>query len=163
MTFDNSQMALKIQMQKRFFAVISAVFLALLFFIVDFWEFFNRITGLPKPLLAVLFIFIYFSFYIYHIIAGSSFVFFSDDAGKIIIRFYKLDMFNSSKNSYEIPQSELAGYRIEKKFFNIRHNLTVFRRYQGKIVKYPPLSISALTETEKTKLLKALNKYSSPI
>jgi hypothetical protein len=99
----------------------------------------------------------FFAFYFYHIIAASSYIYYCDEDGKIVFRFYQLNGFSTSKLSYEIPKKEFTGFKVEKKYRNIRENIVVFRKYQGNIVNYPPISISALTKSEKGKLLRSLS------
>ena len=140
-------------------AIISGVLIALLHFIDEFWLFLNSITGLPKVVLTIIFLLIFLTFYIYHLIAGSSYVFFSDEDNKIIIRFYQLNLFNSSKISYEIPKKEFIGFKLDKKYWNIRETLTLIRRYQGSVAPYPPICISSLTPTQRKTLLSSLAKY----
>ncbi|PKP34960.1 MAG: hypothetical protein CVT98_10460 [Bacteroidetes bacterium HGW-Bacteroidetes-15] len=158
MKIDNTQTAIKIQMQKRLIAVVVAVLVALLYFISEFSSFLINITGLPKTVFTIFFLLFFFVFYFYHLFAASSFTFYSDEEGKIIVRFYQLNGFNTSKLSYEIPKSEFTSYRLEYKYFKLRENLILFRKFQGNIVRYPPLSISALTKDERKKLLLSLNQ-----
>jgi hypothetical protein len=160
MKIDNTQTAIKIQMQKRLLAVVVAVLTALLYFISEFSAFLTSITGLPKTVFTIFFLLIFFLFYFYHIFAASSFIFYSDEEGKLIVRFYQLNGFNTSKFSYEIPKSEFTGFRVEYQFFKIKEKLILFRKHQGAIVRYPPLSISALTPSERSKLLQSLNQHS---
>jgi hypothetical protein len=157
MIIDNDPSAVKIQMQKRLIAVIVAVFIALLYFIHDFSAFLIGITGLPKWLLTIILSSFFFAFYFYHIIAASSYIYYCDEDGKIVFRFYQLNGFSTSKLSYEIPKAEFTGFKIEKKFRNIRENLVLFRKYQGNIVNYPPISISVLTKNERGKLMRSLS------
>jgi len=159
MKFDNLGNTDKTQMQKRFVAIISAVLIALLHFIDEFWVFLNNITGLPKFLLTIIFLLIFLTFYIYHLVAGSSYIYFSDEDNKIIIRFYQLNLFNSSKISFEIPKNEFIGFKLQKKYWNIRETLTLIRVYQGKVAPYPPICISLLTPTQRNTLLSSLAKY----
>ena len=160
MKFDNSDMAIKIQMQKRLVAVIVAVFVALLYFVTGFFDFLHYVTSLPKLVFTLLFLMVFVLFYIYHLLAASSFIFVSDEESKIIIRFYQLNMLNPSKNSFEIPRSEFAGYKLERKYFKIREELNLFRKYQGSIVRYPPVSINSLSPNDKNKLIDMLNRHS---
>ncbi len=159
MKFDNSENVIKIQMQKRLLAVLTAILVALVY-TTDIGIYFHKVTGIPRYALTILFVGLYFSFYIYHIIAASSFVFYSDEEGKVIIRFYQLNLFNTSKNSYEIPKSEFMGFQIQKKGLGVREEVVVFRKFQGNIVRYPPFSINALTVKEKSNFLKSLSSYS---
>ncbi len=159
MKFDNSDTAVKIQMQKRLIAVVVAVLIALIYFVPGFYNFFNSMFGTSKLVLTIVFLLLFILFYFYHLVAASSFLYFNDDERKIIIRFYQLNMLDSSKNSYEIPKREFAGFTIKRKF-KIREDLILFRSYQGKIVKYPPVSISLLPAHLRKKLIAALDKYS---
>jgi hypothetical protein len=158
MKFDNDQTAIKIQMQKRILAVISAVLVALLFF-TDFDTFLNSMTGLPRYVFVILFLSIFLLFYLYHLFLSSAFIYFSDEDNKIVLRFYQLNFFNSSKVSYEIPKNEFTGYKLELKLNKKKEMLILFRKYQGSIVRYPPVPISSLTKEERGKILKTLNQY----
>jgi hypothetical protein len=160
MKFDNSGIAIKIQMQKRLIAIVAAIFIALTFFISGFYEFLHSITSLSKLYLTLFFSSFFIVFYVYHLVAASSYIFFSDEGGKIIVRFYQLNLFNTSKNSFEIPKKEFLGYKILKRAYNIREELVLIRKYQGKVVKYPPVSLNALPKNDKTKLIATLDKYS---
>ena len=160
MKFDNKHTEIKIQSQKQLFAVIVAVVVALIF-ITDFWDYVYKYTGISRGLFTIILCTRYLAFYLYHIFRASSYISFNDEEGKIVIRFYQLNFFNQAKISCEIPRSQFAGYRIERKsLFKLRENVTVFRKSQGNIVRYPPFSISALTADERKKLLKTLASYS---
>jgi hypothetical protein len=163
MEFDNDSTAVKIQMQKQFCAVVVVVLIALLQFIHGFSNFLTNFTGLSKSILTIILLSFFLVFYFYHLIAASSFIYYCDADGKITLRFYQLNGFNTSKLSYEIPKNEFTGFKIEKKYRNIRENLILFRKYQGNIVNYPPISISALTKSERTKLLRSLALFGPQI
>ena len=159
MKFDNEQTAVKIQMQKRIVAVFSFVLVALMVFIYGISNFLIENTGIPKYLFIIFFLSFFLVFYIYHLVRASAFLSFSDEDAKIVLRFYRLDLFNSSKISYEIPFADFTGYTLEYRFFKFRESIVLFRMYQGKIVKYPPVPISALTKPERSKLLATLKGY----
>lgn len=144
-------------MQKRIMAVISAVLVALLFF-TQFHTFLLRITGIPRWIFVLLFLSFFVGFYIYHLLKASAFVSYNDDENKIVIRFYQLNLFKSDKMSYEIPKRDFTGFRITYGLRKLREDLILFRKYQGKVVKYPPVPIGALTKAERSKLIKALDK-----
>lgn len=159
MKIDNTHTAVRIQMQKRLIAVVVAVLIALLYFISEFSSFIVDVTRIPKFVYTILLILVFFVFYFYHIFAASSYIFFNDEENKIIIRFYQLNGFNTKKFSYEIPKKEFTGFKLEHKYFKLREDLILFRKYQGNIVRYPSLSISALTKEERRRLLVSLNQY----
>ena len=158
MKFDNEQTTIKIQMQKRIMAVISAVLVALLFF-TGFDSFLVGLTGIPRWVFTILFMSFFVVFYTYHLLAASAFISYNDEENKIVLRFYQLNLFKSDKISYEIPKRDFTGFKINYKVKKFREELVLFRRYQGNIVKYPPIPISALTKSERSKLIKSLDKF----
>lgn len=155
MKFDNSYAVIRVQMQKRLLAIVVAVIVALLY-TTNIWNYVEKWTDIPRYVGTIVFVAIFFTFYIYHVIAASSFIFYNDEEGKIIVRFYQLNMFNTSKNSFEIPKSEFEGFSLKASHWGLRKNLFLYRKYQGKTVKYPPVSLSNLSEPEIKKLLGAL-------
>jgi len=158
MKFDNEQTVIKIQMQKRILAVLSAVLIALLFF-TTFFKTLNTLTGLPRYFFVILFISFFLLFYLYHLVAASAFISFSDEESKIVLRYYQLNLFSSGKMSYEIPKRDFTGYKVEHKYWKMRGNLVLSRVYQGSVVRYPPVPITALTKSERSKLISSLNQH----
>ena len=156
MTFDTSSTEVRIQMQKRLFAVLAGVPIAL-FYATDFGEYLLNHTGISRQVYALSLLGLYLFFYLYHIIVKSSFLYYCDDHSKIVIRFYQLNPFNPRKNSYEIPKSEFVKFSIKKSFFNLREEVFVYRKMRGNVAQYPPFSISSLSNNEKQKLLKSLS------
>ncbi|HCY01111.1 MAG TPA: hypothetical protein DG754_13310 [Bacteroidales bacterium] len=158
MKFDNDYAVVRAQMQKRLLAVVMVVFIALLY-TTTLWRYVENWIGIPKTAATVFFASVFLVYYIYHLVAASSFILYNDEEGKIILRSYQLNMFNTSKNSYEIPKSEFKGYSISSRFMGIRKDLTLFRKHQGKTVKYPPVSISLLSPIELNKLKNGLGAH----
>jgi len=145
-------------MQKRIMAVLSAVLVALLFF-TGFDRFLVGLTGIPRWAFIILFMSFFVVFYTYHLLTASAFISYNDEENKIVLRFYQLNLFKSDKISYEIPKRDFAGFKTSYKFKKLREEMVLFRKYQGKMVKYPPIPISALTKSERSKLIKSLNKF----
>jgi len=158
MKFDNSYAVIRVQMQKRLLAIVVAVFVALLY-TTNIWSYVEKWTDIPRYVGTIIFVATFFTFYIYHVIAASSFILYNDEEAKIIVRFYQLNMFNTSKNSFEIPKSEFEGYALSNSHLGIRKNLFLYRKYQGKTVKYPPVSLSNLPEAELKKLKQSLASH----
>jgi hypothetical protein len=158
MKFDNEQTTIKIQMQKRIMAVLSAVLVALLYF-TGFDRFLVELTGIPRWGFVIIFLSFFVIFYIYHLLVASAFISYNDEESKIVIRFYQLNLFKSDKMSYEIPKRDFTGFKINYKLNKFREELVIFRKYQGKVVKYPPVPISSLTKSERSKLIKSLDKF----
>lgn len=159
MTFENSNTVIRIQMQKRIFALLVGVPIALLY-ATELGEYIDNLTGISRQILSLTLVAFYLGFYFYHIFVKSSYLYYSDDQAKVIIRFYKLNPFDSKKNSYEIPKTQFEGYKTKKSFFNLCEEVNVYRNMSGNVAQYPPFSISSLNIAEKQKLFKALSNYS---
>jgi hypothetical protein len=159
MTIDNSPAVIRIQMQKRLFALLVGVPVAL-FYATELGDFIYESTGVSRQVLSFFMLGLYLLFYFYHLFARSSYIYFTDEQSKIIIRFYLLNPFDSKKNSYEIPKTQFEGFKTKRSFFNLREEVFVLRNMSGTVAQYPPFSISALTSNEKQKLFKSLTFHS---
>ncbi|MBN1118650.1 MAG: hypothetical protein JXA77_15675 [Bacteroidales bacterium] len=78
----------------------------------------------------------------------------------IILRYFSLGFFNRKKNSIEIPVKEFSNYEIENGLFG-KKKVVLYRSYKDKEAKYPPVSLSLLSQKEITTLKKILNNYIS--
>lgn len=159
MKFDNEGTTIKIHVLKTIMAIISGVLIALMVFIPGFYNFLIDNTGIPKYLFIILFSLVFIIFYLYHLVSASAFLSFDDEEDKIVIRFYRFDIFNPSKVAYEISFADFVGYKVEQRYLKLCEDLILFRMYQGDIVKYPPIPISALTRSERKKMLTALDSH----
>ncbi len=158
MKFDNNGSVIRIQMQKRLLAVAVATFIAILY-TTGLWRFVEQWTGIPRFVGTLFFLTLFLAFYFYHLLAASSFFYYDDHEGKIVVRNYQLNMFNSAKSSFEIPKSEFKGYAFKQSILGLRKDLILYRRHQGRMVTYPPVSVSLLTAQEMEKLKKALASH----
>lgn len=159
MTFENSTSVIRIQMQKRIFALFVGVPVAL-FYATDLGNYLYNLTGIPRQILSFSLLGLYLLFYFYHILSKSAYVYYSDEQGKVIIRFYLLNPFDSKKNSYEIPKSQFAKFEVKKSLLNLREEILIYRKMGASIAQYPPFSISTLNKNERHKLLKSLHSLS---
>lgn len=162
MKFDNQGSTIRVQMQKRLIAVGVVTVIAILY-TTRLWSYVEGWIGLPRIAGTILFASVFLVYYFYHLLAASSFLSYSDSGGKIIVRHYQLNMFNTAKSSYEIPRAEFVGYAFEERFLGLRKDLILYRRHKGKSVAYPPISVSLLTPQEMGKLKKSLEAYGSMV
>jgi len=83
------------------------------------------------------------------------------DRKNITVRFYNSHPFLRNYKQYQIPLKTFAGYKIQKSFSDFKQEIVLKINTKKGIVEYPAISISALTEKERTllyNLLKKLNK-----
>ena len=72
------------------------------------------------------------------------------------------DIVGGKKNSVEIDKKSFSGYKIETRFFGLIQSITLFQKFKEGVAKYPPVYISALSREEKAKVVRSLNRYSTP-
>lgn len=87
------------------------------------------------------------------------FVSYNDHGDMIVMRYYPLSLFNSKKNSIEIPKQQFVKYELKPFFFGRYQKIILFQHFRNKVVGYPPISFSALDEEDKSRILASLQKY----
>ena len=87
------------------------------------------------------------------------FVSYNDHGDTIVMRYYPLSLFNSKKNSIEIPKQQFVKYELKPFFFGRYQKIILFQHFRNKVVGYPPISLSAVDEEDKSRILASLQKY----
>lgn len=157
MKFDNENTVVRIQALKTIYAIIVLSFIGLLY-VTNLRLFIETHLGLSDVWVIMILLAAYFSFYFYHLIVNTSYLFFSDDGLKIIIRFYPLRPINPKKYAYEIPKNQFLKFSYNKTRF--REEVVVYQRIGSKVSKYPPFSLKGLSKEQKAKLFVSLQSYS---
>ncbi|MBN1133009.1 MAG: hypothetical protein JXR52_12810 [Bacteroidales bacterium] len=156
MKYDNKQNAYRIWLRRLAMAII----FTLLVIIILFTSWFdNSEAGITKYHVIIAIALIYIIISLVNYLRLPYFLSFSDADEMIILRYYSLSIFNSQKNSIEIPKMQFVKFETEKFFFGIEEKLIVYRFYRNKIAKYPPISLSAVNKSDRVKIKNALQKY----
>lgn len=156
MILENQKTAIKIRLR----AFVSTIVFTTIIIIIYTTRILNSpVFGLTKHQFAILFALIFIFLLTYYYSLNLNYIYYSDNGHSIIFRYYSLRIFSSRKNSIEIPKKDFIKYDFEKKNFNLKENLILYRRIKTGVAKYPPISISSLTKKEKIKLEKALSRY----
>ena len=87
-----------------------------------------------------------------------SYIYFSDNGEKIILRFYRVSALNRKKHSVEIPKNQFIKYEI-RRFFPGRESIILYRSMPEGIARYPEISLSIVSRTDREKIKRALNQY----
>lgn len=137
--------------RKRMYIYTIALAMVIPFILLsDLFE--KPIFGISKYVIAVSLICIYSGYYLIRYLLDLNFIHFNIESGKIIFRYYSLRPINRQHRSIEIPITSFGGFRIQKRFFGLKNELILYQKLQGKLAKYPPISITALNK-EQTQLL----------
>lgn len=157
MTFDNSKSIIKVRIRLFAVTVILITYL-ILAYAAEMIKF--PLLGLDDTVWTVFLSGLWLILILIPLFLNYQYVFFSDDTEKIIIRYFNAGIIGGRKNSVEIDKRSLAGYKSETKYFGLVTSIIFFQKFSEGVAKYPPVYISALSQTEKAKLFKALSAYS---
>jgi hypothetical protein len=118
----------------------------------------DLIKGISNSLLAIFFAIAYIINAFYNSFRNYNYIYFNDESDKIILRYFSPNIFTSKKNSIEIPKKEFAGFTLDSFFMRYREKIILLRNTNKGLVKYPPVSITALNEEERYSLLFTLKQ-----
>lgn len=90
------------------------------------------------------------------------FVYYSDQGEMIILRFYPMSLFTSRKHSIEIPKQQFVKYELKPFLFGRHHKIILYQHFRNRVVPYPPVSLSAVDEADRNRILASLQKYVRP-
>lgn len=146
MRISNKQTAVK---YKRIFFLVSILIsmLTLALFLLDY-----TIFGLAG-------VGIFSLWYLYFHVADYQFIEFTDENGKILLRYYKIISFGSkSYHSIEFPQEIIQNAHFEDSVFGKLSDVTFLVRTKRGIAEYPSVSLSALSLDDRKKMRDCLYK-----
>lgn len=87
------------------------------------------------------------------------FVSYNDQGDRIIVRYYPLSLFNSRKNSIEIPKSQFVKFELQPFLLRTQHKLILVQNFRGKDASYPPISLSAVNKEDREAMIRSLEKH----
>lgn len=118
----------------------------------------NIIKGISNNLLAIFIATAYIIHAVYHTFRNYNYVYFNNESDKLILRYFSPNIFTSKKNSIEIPKREFAGYKLNSFFMRYREKIVLLRTTKKGLASYPPVSLTALSNSERNALLRALDE-----
>jgi len=156
MKLDNQKNTYRIWLRRLIMAIIFTMAIVILIFIPwlaspDFWLTEYHVI-----------IFIAVLYVVINIIESRKipyFISYNDHGEMIVFRYYPLSLFNSKKNSIEIPKQQFVKYELKPFFFGRYHKIILYQHFRNKVVGYPPISLSALEEEDLSRMLASLQKY----
>ena len=156
MNFDNKNTTIRVYLWKMFLAIFFAVLIV--FFLASEW--FNKpFLGLERSGLIIIAAALYLVIIIFIYFLDLNYICFNDDGERIILRYYPIRPVGRKKRSIEIPKIAFAKYEIRRSFFYLNRSLILYQRIKKNVARYPPISITSLTKTEREMLEKQLGKY----
>ena len=103
---------------------------------------------------------VFFSIIGFSLTLNFNFIIFKETDEKIILRYYPLHPFHEKFKSIEIPRNSLSHFAIKNKVFGLRPELTLYQQTPKGLAKYPSVSLSALSKSDRENILVSLNQNS---
>jgi len=139
--------------------VVSLIVILSIILISDFFD--NPIFGRSREFYSITISALYVLINAYRFFLDLNFINYSDQEGKITLRYFSLRPFMQKHKSIEISKNSFIKYEIISKAAGLKKYLILYQRVQNKIAKYPPISITALTNDELNSILASLNRIST--
>ncbi|HZM13002.1 MAG TPA: hypothetical protein VFB86_02375 [Bacteroidales bacterium] len=158
MTIDNGQKIVAI----RLIGFIATVIYVLYVFMAYFPKIFQNIMSENNVhIMTAAITVIYLLLILYPVIMKFRYIYFSADERGITLRWYKTGLIPGDSKSVEIPALQFAGYEITTGMMGMHHYLTLYQRVQGQKAAYSPVSITALSASQRAKIEEVLKTYKS--
>lgn len=158
MTIDNGQKIVAI----RLIGFIATVIYVLYVFMAYFPKIFQNIMSENNVhIMTAAITVIYLLLIFYPVIMKFRYIYFSADERGITLRWYKTGLIPGDSKSVEIPALQFAGYEITTGMMGMYHYLTLYQRVQGQKAAYSPVSITALSASQRAKIEEVLKTYKS--
>lgn len=145
MQVSNKQKARKL---KRIFFLVSVIIAlaALVFFLIDLTIYALAMVG------------VFSMWYLYFHVADYQFIEYTDENGKVILRYFKAVKFGKGVySSIEFPQQILQNAHFENSIFGKLSDVTFLVRTKRGIAEYPSVSLSAVSMEDRKKIQISLN------
>lgn len=88
-----------------------------------------------------------------------NYIYFSDEEGKIIFRYFSMSIFSRKKNSIEMPVDRFGGYEIVETLGGLKKQIIFYQNLKKEKARYRPVSITGLNKMELNLLKTTLDKY----
>jgi hypothetical protein len=156
MKIDNQRNIYRIWLRKMVFTIVFTASIVAVMFLNIFDQPESPITKYHL-VIAIAVIFIVIS--VIGVLKTPYYFFFHDSGEMLIFRYYPVGIFNSKKNSVQIPKKQFVKFETTKFFFGMEEKLVLYQHYRNKVAKYPPISLSAVNKADREKLKNTLQRY----
>ena len=157
MKIDNKKHIYRIWIRKLIFTIF---FIASIIAVMFLNIFDNPETGITKYHIVITISVIFIIISAIAVMRNPYYFYFDDISEVLMFKYYPVGLFNSQKNSLQIPKKHFIKFETQTFFFGLEEKIILFQLYRNKVAKYPPISLSALTKSEREKLKNTLHRYS---
>ena len=137
MKIDNQKSIYRIWLRKMVFTIVFTASIVIVMFLKIFDKPESPITKYHL-IIAISAVFIVIS--IINMLRNPYYFYFDDRNDVLVFRYYPVGLFNSRKNSVEIPKQHFVKFETSKFFLGMEEKLVLYQNYRNKVAKYPPIS-----------------------
>jgi len=156
MQLDNQKTILNFNIRR---IVVLLIFVGIVIFILLTNYLNGVILNLSKKELALFVVGIYLVYAFYNYYLNINYIVFTTSNKKITLRYSSVRPSDSKRNAIEIPLKNFKSYKIQKEFFGLKKNLILYVITKTGVAKYPPVSISSLSDEEIKRIAFELDKH----
>lgn len=156
MQFDNRKQVLWLN-KRRYITLLIYIVLMGLVILSGFFD--KAVLGLNKAVYVICVSVVYILYIVFSYLKSYNFFSYSDDSDILVFKFVSLRPFDNAKKTIQIKKKDFGGYKIEKSILNFNCNLILSIKTKKGLAKYPPISISSLSEKQIKLLQGSLNQY----
>ena len=143
--------------QRRYISVVAFITILVALLATELVS--NTFLGLNKYYWAVIVAAAYLVQNYYEYLKDYNYIYYNDeDENKILFRYISLRPLKNKRYSIEINKNQFQGYKVERPSALKQVIILYIKTPQG-VAKYPPISISALSEDEFNNLKHSLNRF----
>ncbi len=154
MIIENDKKTVQFKAQRILYAIFIGILVILLYYIFPYE---GAVYGVSRWLIIGIPLVAYVLFLFYHYSINATYLYFANEKGVFVFRFFSVRGLGEKRKSFEIPTDQLVGLTVAKTFFSKRIELTLFKRVGQGNAKYPPVSLSLLSKDQRDQLLHVLN------
>jgi len=158
MKLDNQKNIYRIWLNRLVMAIVFTLVIVVLIFVPWFDSEVFPFTAYHVMIFIAL---IYVVINVFNTLKVPYFIFYSDQGEMIILRYYPLSLFNSRKNSIEIPKKQFVKYELKSFFFGRYQKIILYQHFRNRVVPYHPISLSAVDEEDRKRIIASLQKYTA--
>ncbi len=157
MKIDNQRNIYRIWLRKLVFTIVFTIAILAIVFLNIFEQ-----PGAPitKYHLVIAISLVFIAISIIGYLRNPYYFYFDDINDVLVFRYYPVGLFNSRKNSIQIPKQHFMKFETEKFFLGMEEKLILHQLYRKKVAKYKPISLSAVDKADREKLKAVLARYS---
>ncbi|MFW6370337.1 MAG: hypothetical protein ACOC10_03935 [Bacteroidota bacterium] len=154
MELDIRTTAIKIRL-RALFITIGVSTLVIIVLLTDLFR--EPVLGMERGVIVLIIILAYLAISVYFYMLNMNYIYYNDDGAKIILRFYSMRPLEQKKRAFEIPKEKFVRYELKKDMGGLREFLILYQQTPKGVFRYPPVSLTALSFSEKSRLLKRLS------